>query len=292
MTLSTMINNLLLFIPGLTPTTCRALLNVAYERLSLLDWACLETIETIHTVAPYTTGTASVNSSGVVTGIGTSWSPSMEGSFMRIHYSDAFFRIASVSSPTSLTLEGWTGETTSSAPYTIFKTLYTLPSTISHIKSINYNLSLLKRDIQDLNAFDPSRLISGEPLWWAYHGTDSSNNLIIEIYPIPNATYPLRIYGKRRTTPLTEDDDTPLLNEPLILQAAIVDAILIRMQQEPTNPTWSRLYETHLVRYQTIFDSAREADFLSYSHRSRVRDVMDIPTYPPSDTFWATHDVE
>lgn len=292
MSLSTMINSILRFVPGLSPMLIESFIQDAYRRLCLIDWNRLNIMRNIYTVRPYSTGVVTVASNGTCTGTGTNWTNSMVGSFMRIYYSDAFFEIASVTDETTLTLRDWTGEAiTTPQPYTIFKNIYVVPSDIGQIFSINYNVTLVKKSQNTFNKFDPSRLTFGEPLWWAFASLDSSQNIRIEIYPIPDAVYPLRIYGKARISPLTADS-TPLLNEDLVEAAALLECYRMKALQSTEAGEWQVKLREQEAIYASILQAAREEDFMLADYRSITKDVIGEIDYPPSDTFAASHDVD
>lgn len=82
------------------------------------------------TVAPYETGTvAMTNNSKTVTGTGTVWTSAMVGRKIRFNGENAYYRIASVASNTSLTLEVvYQGTTDTDATYSIYKDEYKLPA--------------------------------------------------------------------------------------------------------------------------------------------------------------------
>ena len=59
---------------------------------------------------------------------------------------------------------------------------------------------VVQGDWDDLEQFY-STLSNGEPTWWAYR------NGYLRIYPLPSQSFPLRIFGHFRATPLVQDSD-------------------------------------------------------------------------------------
>ena len=123
---------------------------------------------TILTVAPYTTGTASVtNGSTSVTGSSTTWTALMVGRKVRFGSDTAWYRIATFVSTTSITLEAtYQGTTNSAATYEIYKDEYKLPADMDVYKvmrQIENGIALV--DIEQ-TAFDlilPVPTSSGDP---------------------------------------------------------------------------------------------------------------------------------
>ena len=125
MSLATMKNNLLRFVPGLHPEIIESCIQDAYRQLATKDWNRLKLQRQITTVGVYDDGTVSIDADGVVTGDETTFTSAMEGRFMKVYYDDAFFEIETYTSGTSITLKDWTGEEIEDETYEIFKTIYT-----------------------------------------------------------------------------------------------------------------------------------------------------------------------
>jgi len=293
MSLATMKNNILRFCPGLSPDMIASTLQSAYREIGLLDWNRLNLTRQIHTLSPYTTGQITINALGVVTGIGTSFTSSMIGANLRVSlYNDSYFQIASVASGQSLTINDWTGDVISTAfDYTIFRTIYALPIPMKVVFSVAYQTSLTKKSQEFFNQRDPERSTTGSPTWWAYSDYNVSGYPNIEIYPVPDQVYPLRIYGKAAIVTLGETD-TPYLPEDLVEARALLDCFRIKQSLEPKGG-WEARYAIQKSTYDTLFNGVRDEDYQLGSHRDKVKDFMETgDAYPPSDSFWVSHDVE
>ena len=291
MSLLTMIRNIMLLVPGLAPEEVKSLLNSAYLTLSREEWNYLLISYTIPTSSIYSTGTISISSDGVVTGTGTSFTSSMVGSFLRCYYSDAFFTISSYTNTTTLTLSDWTGETVTDESYSIFKTIYTLPSTFSTLHDVIYQCPLEKRSQSIFNSYDPYRSASASaPLYWAHAGFDSSGNLQFEVYPVPSDIVPLRCYGRRKITLLSSDSDTPYLPEDLIEAKTAYDALLLKLSRDPSG-AWKDLLPQFRERYLDTYDHVRSEDRYRGDFPDKVKDRFSTQTLvTPSDSFWYNHD--
>ncbi len=110
MTLATMSNNLLRFAPGLNPDLIKSNIQDSYKMLMSKEWNRLNLIRSIPTIIPYSTGTVSIATDGVVTGVSTVFTSAMVGRFMRVYYDDCLFEVQTYTSATSVTLRNWTGE--------------------------------------------------------------------------------------------------------------------------------------------------------------------------------------
>src|SRR5712664_1073492 len=81
--------------------------NFAYREVSTsYEWSAREKEATIGTVADYSTGTVTtVQGSSTVTGIGTTFTAAMVGSFIRVADSHAFYKITVFTDATHITIE-------------------------------------------------------------------------------------------------------------------------------------------------------------------------------------------
>lgn len=291
MSLSTMKNRILRFVPGLNPSVLESIIQDSYRQLTMMEWRKLNVIRTFTTVGFYTTGTVTVDSAGVVTPSGgATFDATFVGRHMRIFYDDSFFEVASYQAgPGTITLRDWPGRAISSpSAYSIWKIIYSISSDFKLIFSVNYNVELPKKSQWWFNQRDPSRETSGEPYYWAYAGQDSSGNIQIEIYPVPDGVYPIRVYGKRKITDLSLSD-SPILDEDLIENHALIQCYRVKSSLEPKQGWDQRLSEQTTI-YTAILTAAQEEDYLLYAHEDKVKDRMGEREGPVSDTYWAAHD--
>ncbi len=303
MTLAAMKNNILRFVPGLNPTLIESTIQDSYRQLTMMEWNQLNIVRTIYTIPFYSTGTVTIDATGIVTPVLTFdpitglytgatidaiFDSTFVGRHMRVSYSDAFFEIASYSAPT-ITLKDWTGLViTTATTYSIFKIIYSLSSEIKLLFDLAYNMSLRKKSQWYFNKADPARTMSGEPCYYAFAGYDSNNNIQVEVYPVPDATYPLRGYGKRKVIPLT-DTTFPILPEDLVENHALLQCYRIKATLEP-KAGWEQRITEQAAIYQSLFDAAKDEDYQLASREDKVKDRMAEEAEPVSDTFWASHD--
>ena len=292
MSLATMRNNILRFCPGLNPDIISSIIQDSYRQLGLMEWNRLELTRQISTVAPYSTGTVTIDYLGTVTGVGTTFIPEMVGRHMRVHYSDSIFEISSVASATELALRNWTGEVIAAATaFTILKIIYAADTSLSQIFNVAYQTSLDKKSQDFFSRRDPARTTTGSPTWWAFAGYNTGGYPNIEIYPVPDQIYPLRLYGKMAIPTLT-DVDTPYLPEDLVESHALISCFRAKQAMDPSGQ-WGERIREQSPHYAEIFASAKDDDNRLGSHRDKVKDYMDVmELYPASDSFWAAHDIE
>jgi len=289
MSLSSMKNNILRFVPGLNPILIESTIQDSYRQLAMMEWNMLNVVRTTHTIPQYSTGTVTITADGTVTpGGGAIFDPSFVGRHMRVHYSDSIFEIASYFAP-NIVLRDWTGLVlTAATTYSTFKIIYSLSSDFKLLFDIAYNVSLIKKSQWFFNKADPARTMSGEPCYYAYAGYDSNGNLQVEVYPVPDNTYPLRGYGKRKVTPLLVTT-SPILPEDLVENHALLQCYRLKATLEP-KVGWEQRVSEQVMVYQTILDATKDEDYQLASREDRVKDKMGGETAPVSDTFWASHD--
>jgi hypothetical protein len=290
--LSTIAMNCWRLCPGLQIDIVKSFVQDAYGQLVRMDWQMLKLSRQLTTTAPYSTGHVTIDSAGVVSGTLTVFTSAMVGRWMKVHYADSIFKIASYSGPTSITLEDWTGETLSTVhTYTIFKTIYRVPIEMRMLFDVAYQTSLPKKSQYYFNSIDPSKTSSGTPLYWADAGVDSSSYLLIEIYPYPDAVYPLRLYGKSASLTLAETD-TPIIASDLIEALALISCFRMKDSLQPKSGWDGRLAE-QLKWYSELLELNRYEDYSRSAHHEQVKDYMGgEDSFPPSSTFAANHDVE
>ena len=292
MTLSTMTNNLNRYVPGINPDLLQSYIQDSYRILCAIEWNALKVTKSIYTTAPYSTGTVSIDAAGTVTGVATVWTAAMVGMYMRVHYGNSLFTIATVTPPTTLTLSDWTGDVVAAGEtYSILRTIYAIPSDYKLVWDVTYQTALTKKSQTYFNEIDPDRSSSGQPLWWSYAGQSSTGTLQIELYPVPDAVYPIKLYGKKKVSALALTD-SPILPEDLVEAHALTQLYRLKIQQQP-QAGWEALLQQHIeLVYNPIFTAFKEEDAEYDAHEDHVKDRFGQPDYPPSDTFRSSHDVD
>jgi hypothetical protein len=257
-----------------------------------MEWNALKVTKSIYTAGTYSTGTVSVDALGMVTGVATVWTTDMVGRYMRVTYSDALFTIATVTPPTTLTLSDWTGVVVAAGTsYSILKTIYPIHADYKLVWDITYQTSMVKKSQSYFNYIDPYRSSSGPPMWWAYAGQSATDVLQIEVYPVPDAVYPMKIYGKKKAATLGLTD-RPILPEDLVEAHALTQLYRLKIQQQPQSG-WEDLLKQHLeIVYTPLYIAFKEEDAEYDAHEDHVKDRFGQPDWPPSDTFRSSHDVD
>lgn len=153
-------------------TTQRALIKDAIQsglyRATAADLPHLMSDGSIQTIAPYETGTVSVtNGSKTVTGSGTTFTSAMVGRKIRVGTNNSYYRIASYSSATSITLDiAYQEDTASGSTYVIYKDEYRLPADMDVYKvmrQIQDQKSLVDIESSAFHIFNPSPNTEGKP---------------------------------------------------------------------------------------------------------------------------------
>ena len=292
MSLSTMANRILRYCPGIHPDVVKSTINDGYAQLSLMEWNRLNVTRSIYTYPPYSAGKVTIAGDGTVTGVGTAFTSLMVGSQLRAYYSDSFFAITKVDSPTALLVDGWPGLVVGTPiAYYIFTITYPTPIPMKVIFDVTYQTALEKKNQAFFNRRDPERSTTGSPTWWAYAGWKEGGYPLIEIYPVPDQVYPLRLYGKAGGNVLG-DSDTPLLDEQLIENLSLLSCYRVKNGMDPKGG-WDAKLKEQITFYSELLATARDEDYQLGSHREKVKDYMDThDEYPSSDSFWASHDIE
>ena len=291
MTLATMSNNLLRYVPGLTTPVIESVIQDSYRQLCAMEWERLNLSTTIYTVAPYGTGTVTVASDGTVTGDGTTFSTAMEGRWMRVYYEDAFFQVETVNSGTELVVVGWPGEVVSTATkFSIFQHQYQLPSTVGQVYSVVYQTKLLKKSVNFIDRLDPSRsTTSDSPIWWAFDSVSAVGVITIQVYPVPSSVVPVQIHGKY-LTPTLASATVGMLPEPLIEAHALMGCYRV-FQAMNRHIKLGPEIESALFQYQSMLETFKEEDRLLDAHAEKVKDTMGEVDWPTDANFSLSHDV-
>ena len=292
MSLATMSNNILRFSPGLNLDLIKSTIQDSYRQLCVRDWNRLKLQRQIYTVAPYSTGKVSVATTGIVTGVGTTFTSDMVGRFMRVSYGDSFFEIQTYSSGTSITLKDWTGAViVAGTAYSIFKTIYIMDTTFKLIWDVIYQIPLKKKSQSYFNKIDPGRTsTSSSPIAWALAGLTSAGVVQIEVYPVPSQLVPLRVYGKMGFSTLA-DSDLAKLPEDLIEAHALLTCYRLKDLKEP-GQGWEEKIKLQAEFYGAMLADYEEEDYQLGEHPDRVKDVMGESAFPGDDNFALSHDTE
>jgi len=128
------------------------------------------------TIAPVTAGTVAItNGSTSVAGTSTSFTAAMVGSKIRVNDQEAYYRIASFTNSTTITLEApYQGDDVTIATYSIYKDEYKLAPDVDVYKvlrNVEDNISLVSGEISGFDLFHPSPKSEGTPRFELFVGT-------------------------------------------------------------------------------------------------------------------------
>ena len=156
-------------------------IQMGLDRATMADLPYLMTESFITTVAPYATGTVDVtNGSATITGNGTTWTAAMVGRKIRIADENAYYRIKTFSSATSIILENiYQGTTKTLAlgtnpTYSIYKDEYRLPADLDVYKVMRQIENSVAMEGVESSAFDiyePTPQSQGSPSFEILVGT-------------------------------------------------------------------------------------------------------------------------
>ncbi len=148
-------------------------IQMGLDRATMADLPYLMTEGIITTVAPYETGTVDVTKgSATVTGNGTTWTAAMVGRKIRIGSENAYYRIKTFSSATSIILDTiYQGTTKTLAlgtnpTYSIYKDEYKLPADLDVYKvmrQIENNIALVGVESSAFDMYEPAPQSQGNP---------------------------------------------------------------------------------------------------------------------------------
>jgi hypothetical protein len=281
------------YVPGLNPDLVKSIIQTSYLQLATRDWNKLKLTRSFNTVAPYSTGTVTVDTAGTVTGVGTVFTTAMVGRKIKFNdYLDSYFEIATYASGTSITLTDWIGAAITTADtFSIFQNIYSVNTLFGLVYDVIYQVPLSKKSQSYFDKLDPSRTSTGSsPVYWAYAGVTTAGVIQIEIYPVLTVVVSMRVAGKMKTATLG-DSESPYLPENLVESHALLDCYRMKDIQQPKEG-WGARLATQLAIFQQLYSAFEDEDYQLDSHPDRVKDKMGVVPYPVDDNFWVSHDVE
>lgn len=141
----------------------------------LHEWPFLWTVDWFQTVAPYETGTVTVtNGSATVTGSGTTFTSAMVGRKFRANGETAYYTIKSFTSTTEVILDqAYTGTTSASATFSIYKDEYLLRAEVDSqkiIRNSDNGVALFSLSATEFDPLFPSPSGVGTPAVDVFQG--------------------------------------------------------------------------------------------------------------------------
>lgn len=227
---------------------------------SRANWPWTEGREVVQTVVEKTAGTVSVVAAGTtVTGSGTAFASTDEGSFIQFSSSNDWYKISTVSASDSLVIEKpYTGTADLSAgTYKIRKVYYSLSSAADKVLTIRQSISPIKLNLvhyRDFDMYQPDVTATGTPEICTMFGQDSSRNHQFFLYPIPDAAINIEFRTKLKSTDLVANDDIPTMPEKWAKTVLLAGAIWRGMEFNRTNredvraDKWLNIFEVGILR--------------------------------------------
>ncbi len=270
-------------------------IQMGLDRATMADLPYLMNEGIITTVAPYETGTVDVtNGSATVTGNGTTWTAAMVGRKIRISGENAYYRIKTFSSATSIILETiYQGTTKTLAlgtnpAYSIYKDEYKLPADLDVYKvmrQIENSVALVGIEPSAFDIYEPTPQNQGNPNFEILVGTK------LDTYTIGTLS------GSVNTSTLTGDGTSWLSVEGLSKGTRITIGTVVYTVKSVDSDTQITLYEkqsvtsaalttyiihldNYIIQFFQIPDSAQNI----YFRYQRIPDLLindqDIPDLP------------
>jgi hypothetical protein len=244
---------------------------VSMDILSRMDFQPLWKRAILRTVAPYDTGTVSVNvDSTTVTGVGTTFTSAMVDRKIKLTNDTAFYRIASFTDATHIELETAYAESANASgeTYEIWQDEYSLESDFdgfrSPIRDLGNSKLLDHRDLIYGETLFVTSTAAGSPDMVVPIGVDSSGNYMVRLQPPPNAVHVYDVRYRKNRTILDEWDD--LIDFPPKDEEMFMAGLVARVQ--PTKGNIGR-FENYFSRFQA---DAKKDDNIRYVRSGMKRD--------------------
>ncbi|MFA5166707.1 MAG: hypothetical protein WC449_05480 [Candidatus Paceibacterota bacterium] len=282
MALSTILETMRLYLPGMPAAALIALANQAQRSLvGRWPWAGLNKTCRIITQEPYTIGTCiMIAGSSAVIGVGTAWNvpdavQALTTREIRINDEDAFYGITAGTAALITMDANYAGDDDADATYSIFARKYSL-SDCGEIREVIYgtNKPLERKSAEQLFALDPTRKDTGEPEYWAYESL--ANGIVtIDLYPVPDDQYVLLAVYSRYASTLSALTDVALVPEDLVAMLGAYYGLLsdaVRGRDPIKAQVARELYQQYQIRLSDETDRDTRLHPISDS----IKDFADL----------------
>lgn len=222
-----------------------------------------------NTIADYETGTVDVTqSSTTVTGTSTVWTSVMAGRLFFDLREDAVYRIASVESATSLTLESaYVGDTSTGISYRIGADRYEASSNLKEIR----HAAISGNSYGEIEIVDPVELAEGQSRGTYYWGSrvndvgtprnitvdfglSSSDNFFYVLDPIPDDIFQVRLLVDLQLAEVKKDGDIIPIedgNIDVLRDGTVARFKMIEGETDADDVAWEAWIERGLNRFLT-----------------------------------------
>lgn len=232
-----MIGEVQMWNPDIDPFLTGRIINNNYRKIvERRNWYGLMVRGQVTTPQMYNTGTASVtNGSNLVSGVGTNWTPTLQGQQFRIGFTNPFQTVVQVTSPTTLLLDmPYGAQSLSSTGYQIAKVFATLGANIRYIlDAVNQQQGwrmTVNVPQQTLNETDTWRTNVGWSYAFSNREPTPDGQLQIEIYPIPFFLQVFPFLAYTQPPNMIADTDSPVMfiRSDVLVLMSIADALVWR----------------------------------------------------------------
>lgn len=201
---------------GVDKIVLLGIVNDVYQRfLGAYTWSRLVKNSTLQTTAIYNTGTVAVSNGGTtLTGTDTVWTAAMTGRMIRIGGRNEAYVFTRVTDTTATIERAYEGDDETAAPYTIFQTVYALPTDADLIESIRVpgaNDDLDQKSAEYLDQLAAARWTIGRPELYTLAPDVTVGGVqcrAIELYPVPEFSEGLTIRYQQFVALFTSTSDT------------------------------------------------------------------------------------
>ncbi len=204
------------------------------------------------------------------------------------------YLVTAVTSATTLLIQlPWGGPAATAVPYQIIQVYYSFASDMKDLLCVvdpsqPYELEL-HVPLAKVNADDPQRTGSGQPMWVVDHSPDDRGNMQYEIYPWQVQPYTLNFMYTREWPELRNPTDRPpwFINPTVFVHGAIADALRYRSGKDDPffNPTLARDYEQ---MFNAGLERAKNADeskaIQDYQYNWRAMGMGNV-----APDYWQSH---
>lgn len=258
-----------------TDTSLKRYVNLFGRRLwTSRPWRERRAELVVATVAPYSTGTASITEgTAALTGSGTTWT-GFEARKFALGYSEPIYRVSSVGGATAITLaRNYLEGDVSGGTYVIYQDEYDLTSAVDSVTSATllYNSRWGEIAVVPQTQMDAEAAVgatSGKPLAVCLVTSTTAGTRRIRFSPVPDDTYAVVVKYLKAWTDLSGDSDVPSIPQNaeylLLLGTALMGQRIANVGNVTSEAEiesliqrlWNDQGDTNMTVHRRTFDQA------------------------------------